>query len=110
MPSPILTVAATIMCPHGGQVTGVPTKLTLTIQGQPVLVQTDTFLVAGCPFLTPAGNPLPCVAVQWLTGATKCLAGGVPVLLQTSQGMTTGTGPPVPVIIANPGQVAVLAD
>ena len=44
-----------------------------------------------CPFVPPGGNG-PCVTAQWLIGATRVLAGGMPVLLQTSQAICAPTG------------------
>ncbi len=38
MPAPILNASATIMCPHGGQATTVPSNPTVLIGGAPVLV------------------------------------------------------------------------
>ena len=100
MPGMLLHVGATVMCPHGGQVNGTATSTKVTVSGQPVVVQTDTFLVAGCAFTVPPGKPQPCVKVLWMTAALKVTVEGKPVLLSTSSGMCQSAeqapqGPPI---------------
>src|SRR3954469_3101417 len=79
-------VGASAMCPHGGQVTAIPTSPRVTVGGQPVTTMSDRPLIAGCAFSTPAG-PHPCIKVQWLMPATRVTAGGQPVILQSSSGL-----------------------
>jgi hypothetical protein len=107
MPAPILTQAAVIMCPHGGQSVVVPQNPTVQIMGSPVLVVTDVFTVVGCPF-NISGAPAPCVNIQWTMPAVSVMVNNVPVLLQTSVGMCMGGSGAVPAIIVHPGQVQVL--
>lgn len=82
----LLTVASTIMCPHGGTVTAVPGQTRGTAGGAPILRGSDTFIVAGCPF-NVAGAPNPCISVQWLQTASRVQAGGDFVLNQASVGL-----------------------
>ena len=81
----LLTTASTMMCPHGGTVTGIPGQ-SQTTAGAPVLRGSDTFMVAGCAF-NIAGVPNPCVSVQWMETATRVKAGGDFVLNEASVGM-----------------------
>jgi hypothetical protein len=81
----LLTVASTMMCPHGGTVTAIPGQ-TKAAAGAPILRGADTFLVAGCPF-NIAGAPNPCLTVQWLVTATRVQAGGNFVLNEASVGL-----------------------
>lgn len=53
-----------LLCPHGGMVTCLPT--TNRGPNMPVL-ETDVFLISGCPFMLPSG-PSPCVRVVWVAG------------------------------------------
>ena len=81
----LLTVASTMMCPHGGTATAIPSQ-TRAAAGAPILLGSDTFLVAGCPF-NISGVPNPCISVQWLVTATRVQAGGGFVLNEASVGL-----------------------
>jgi hypothetical protein len=83
----IFQVGASAICPHGGQVSVVPTNVRVFAGGQPVAVLADQFLVAGCAFTVPPGKPQPCVKVQWLVPAARVLVGGQPAILQSSSGL-----------------------
>lgn len=86
----LLHTGASVMCPHAGNVSATATNTRVKVGGQTVVVQSDTFTVAGCPFQVPIGTgtkPQPCVRVQWVTAATRVKVGGQPVLLQTSSGL-----------------------
>ena len=107
MPAPILNASATIMCPHGGQATTVPSNPTVLIGGAPVLVVSDVTMIAGCVF-NISGAPAPCVSIQWTMPAVSTFVNNIPVLLATSIGLCMGGSPGVPAIIAYPGQVQVL--
>lgn len=82
---PILTTASTIMCPHGGQAQLTTSNTDAKIQGAPALLQSDIHTIVGCPF-TPV-TYMPCLTIQWVTGATQTNVNGVPVLLQNSVGL-----------------------
>jgi hypothetical protein len=112
---PILNANAIITCSHGGTFKIMPTSApTIMPGGAPVLTVAD--VAAGsvpmtpCPFATAAG-PAPCIKLGTVTGgmATKVMAKGQPVLLQTTQFLTipAGAGAPVPAMVTFPGQVKV---
>lgn len=85
-----LTADATIMCPHGGTISAVPSSTNVTA-GAAVLVQSDTFTVSGCPFtLPPSGTPNPCTQVRWVVADLRCTAGGAATLSRSSTGMCIG--------------------
>jgi hypothetical protein len=109
MPSPVLTQAATIMCPHGGRATVVPKNTgQVHIENTPVLVLTDVFVIAGCVF-NYLGSPAPCISIQWTAPSTLLFANGEPVLLATSVGLCIGGSGGVPAIVT-PGQTTFLSD
>lgn len=108
MPAPILTMAAQIMCPHGGQAVPVPQNPTVQIMGAPVLVMTDVCMIAGCPFVVPPGVPAPCLNIQWTMPAVSFTVNNVPVLLATSIGLCMGGSGGLPAIVI-PGQTQVMA-
>lgn len=90
MPAPVLHVGAVVTCMHGGTAQPTTPFPRVTVSGQPVVTQATIYAVAGCG-LTGSGAP-PCVTAQWVMGATRVTAGGMPVILQTSQAVCTPTG------------------
>ncbi len=95
MPGPLLHVGATVLCAHAGQAQPTAPNPRVLVSGQPIVTMPAPYVVAGCPFTTPAGNPLPCVTGQWVTGSTRILSNGAPVLLMDSQAICTPTGTPL---------------
>lgn len=98
MPGPAVQVGAVTICPHGGQVAAIPATSRVLLSGAPALVLTDTYLVAGCVFAVGT-KPQPCVTVRWLTGATRVLVNGMPLLVQSANGLALSVeqapqGPP----------------
>jgi uncharacterized Zn-binding protein involved in type VI secretion len=87
MPTPLVQVGASGMCPHGGQLSIISTNVRVTVGGQPLATLGDQFLIAGCAFTIPPGKPQPCLKVQWLVPAGRVTIGGQPAILQTSSGL-----------------------
>jgi hypothetical protein len=106
MPGFMLHVGATILCAHGGQAQPTAPYPRVLVNGMPVVTMPSPHVVAGCPFVPPAGNG-PCVTAQWIVGATRVLAGGMPVLVQTSQAVCVPTATPV-LILATQTRVVAL--
>lgn len=106
MPGPAVTATTTVNCAHMGRGTPAAPNPRVSILGQPVVTITSIYAIAGCPFVTPGGTPMPCVTAQFTTAATRVQAGGQPILLADSQAVTVPNG--VPVIIV-PGQTRVVA-
>ena len=99
---PLVQVGATLICPHGGQITIVPGNPRVSFDGQPAGTMSDQYLVAGCSFVV-ATVPQPCPTVQWLVPATRVTIGGQPAVLQSSTGMCMSAtmipnGPPQVVV------------
>lgn len=97
MPGFLLHLGATVLCAHGGQAMPAAPNPRVLLSGQPVASLSTQYLVAGCAFAPPAGNG-PCVTAQFIAGAARVLAGGVPVLVQSSQAICTPTGTPLAVL------------
>lgn len=95
MPGFVLHVGAIVHCAHGGQAVPASPNPKVLVSGQPVVTMTGIYNVTGCPFTTPAGNPLPCVTGQWVTGAVRVFAGGQPLLLLDSQSKCVPNGTPL---------------
>ncbi|QJY47961.1 hypothetical protein [Pseudonocardia broussonetiae] len=97
---PVVHVGAGVSCSHGGPATVLPGNPRVLVGGQPVATLSDTFMIAGCAFSTPATGPHPCVKIQWLTPAARVLAGGQPLITQGSSGLGLAAdqlpqGPPI---------------
>jgi hypothetical protein len=99
VPGMLLHQGATVLCMHAGQAQPTVPNPRVKVGGQPVVTQSAPYTVAGCPFTTPAAVPLPCVTAQWVTGALRVRAGGVPVLLQDSQAVCAPNGTGVNVLV-----------
>ena len=104
MPGPILHLGATVTCAHGGQATPTAPMPRVLVGGQPVTTIAAPYLVAGCPFPSVSGGP--CVTGQWVVGATRVLAGGVPVVIQTGSAVCAPTGVPLLPLVAQVRAVA----
>ena len=97
MPGFLLHLGATIQCAHAGQAQPTVTNPRATVSGQPIVTQPTLYTIAGCPF-NVSGSPVPCVTAQWITGATRVLSNGMPVLLFDSQAICTPNGTPLLII------------
>ncbi len=86
MPGAILQQGCMIQCPHGGVAQVVTSNRKVKLGGSPVLLPTDTFIVAGCPF-TIGTKPQPCLTIEWMLEAVRVKADGVGVLLESSVGL-----------------------
>lgn len=97
MPGFLLHLGATVQCAHAGQAQPTVTNPRVTVSGQPIVTQPSPYKIAGCPF-NVSGSPVPCVTAQWVTGATRVLSNGMPVLLFDSQAICTANGTPLLII------------
>ena len=98
MPGYLLHLGATVLCSHGGQAQPTSPNPRVLVGGQPVVTQAAPYAIAGCPFIPPAAGP--CVTAQWVSGALRVRAGGLPVLLQDSQAICAPTGTPLLVVMS----------
>ncbi len=83
---PILTTTSTVICPHGGQAQLVTSNTEILFDGAPALLLTDVHPIIGCTFVAGLVY-MPCLTIQWLTGATQTQLRGTPLLLQNSIGL-----------------------
>jgi len=104
MPGFLLHLGATVQCAHAGQAQPTAPNARVLVSGQPIVMQPAPYVVAGCPFTTPSGAPMPCVTAQWVSGATRVTSNGMPVLLMDSQAICTPNGTPL-VIVATQTRV-----
>jgi hypothetical protein len=81
-----LTTSSVLMCPHGGTVTIITSNTQVMAGGDFMVRSSDTFIIAGCPFLIGL-VPHPCVQVQWVQPAARSQAAGDFTLTEESMGL-----------------------
>jgi hypothetical protein len=98
--SGMLTTASVLMCPHGGTVQAIPSSTAVQFGGAPAVTASDTFMVAGCPFMI-GPVPSPCLTVQWISPAMQSQVGSNPALTEASVGLCLAAtqAPQGPVIV-----------
>lgn len=103
MAGPALTIASTLLCPHGGTVLITSASPKMAINGAALVTKNDTFTVVGCLFQQPPPTPSPCVTVEWVvTDAMSSIGGGLSLSTSSLGLCKAATGAPQgPVIIAN---------
>jgi hypothetical protein len=108
MGDPVLTVSATVKCPHGSQGTITPAQ-DAVVAGDTVCTEDDLVTFTDCWF-TVGGNPSPCVTVQWQGASTTTTASGRGILTAASEGLCVNAGgvPQGPVDLT-PAQAAAVA-
>ncbi len=98
MPGFLLHVGAQVTCMHAGQAQPTVPNPRVTVMGQPTVVMTSPYLVAGCTMPPPPSGNGPCVSAQWMVAATRVFSNGQPLLLFTSQATCVPTGTPLLVV------------
>jgi hypothetical protein len=106
MPGPILTLPATVTCPHAGKATPTVPSARVMIMGTPAVTMTSPYAIAGCTFPAMSSGSPPCVTAQFTTGAVRVTSLGAPLLVASSMANTVPNG--VPVIVV-PAQTRVIA-
>jgi len=60
---------------------------------------TAPYVVAGCALPPPPAANGPCVTAQWLTGSTRVLSNGQPLVVQSSQAICAPSGTPLLILV-----------
>jgi hypothetical protein len=107
MPGPLLHLAATVTCAHGGQATPTTPNPRVLLSGQPAVALTCPYVVAGCALPPPPAANGPCVTAQFVTAAVRVLATGQPLLLIDSQAICAPTGTPLIPVTVQPRVVGI---
>lgn len=89
---------------HGGLAQPTVLSPRVAVSGQLIVTLATPYAVAGCA-LAATSTP-PCVTAQWTVGATRVFAGGMPVIIQTSQAVCVPTGQGLVVIATQPRVIA----
>ena len=101
MPGFLLNASSTVLCAHGGQAKPTVPNPRVKVMGVPVTTLGPPYAIAGCANPPPPVNVGPCILGNWIVGATRVKASGMPVLLQSSQAICVPTGTPLTVVVAN---------
>ena len=86
------------MCAHGGQAMATAPNPRVVLGGQPSVLLSTPWTVAGCPLVPP---PLPpCVTGLWVVGTVREMSNGQPLVVQSGTGITMPNGTPMmPVVV-----------
>jgi hypothetical protein len=97
-------LGAVVMCAHAGTAQATAPVPRVLVSGQPVVTLATPYVVAGC---VQAAIPAPfCVTGQWVAGAVRVLAMGVPVAVQAGASVCVPTGTPMIPVFAQPRAIA----
>jgi hypothetical protein len=97
---PVLTLESLMLCAHAGhaQVTVVvPPDARVLIEGLPLVTVGCVCEISGCALEPPA---VPCATANWVVGASRVSAGGLPVVLAASASVCVPTETGLQVIVA----------
>ena len=104
MPAPALHVGAVVTCSHAGLAQPLAPFPRVLLSGQPLVTIASPYAVTGCA-LTGTSAP-PCATGQWLSGAVRVLAGGVPLATMAGSSTCIPTGTPMLPVFAQPRVLA----
>ena len=99
MPGFLVQVGAQVLCSHAGQAQPTVPNPRVTVSGQPTVLLTTPYVVAGCTFPPPTAGNGPCVTGQWLVGTARITSLGQPLVVQSSQGICAPTGTPLLLVV-----------
>lgn len=89
----LIQQGATVLCAHSGQATATAPNPRVLLSGQPSVLLSTPWVVAGCPLVPP---PLPpCVSGQWIVGTLRVTSNGQPLVVQSGQGISIPNGTPL---------------
>src|SRR4051794_32725932 len=106
MPGFLVHVGAQVMCAHGGQAQPTAPNPRVLVSGQPTVTIVPPYVVAGCTLPPPPAANGPCVTATWITGSTRVLSNGQPLVVQSSSSICAPTGTPLIIAVT---QTRVLA-
>ena len=98
MPGFLVHVGAQVLCAHAGQAQPTVSNPRVLVSGQPTVLMTSPYVVAGCVLPPPIAANGPCVTAQWSSGTTRVLSDGQPLLVQSSQAICVPTGTPLSIV------------
>jgi len=88
-----------VLCAHAGQGTPTVPNPRVTVSGQPTVLLSTPYMVAGCALPPPPAANGPCVTAQWIVGTTRVTSNGQPLVVQSSQAICAPTGTPLMIVM-----------
>ena len=98
MPGFLLHLGAAVLCSHAGHATPSVVNARVLVSGQPTVTLPGPWMIAGCTLPPPPAANGPCITAQFVTGATRVLSNGQPLLLLDSQAICAPTGTPLMIV------------
>jgi hypothetical protein len=92
-------MGATVLCSHAGQAQPTVPNPRVMVNGMPTVTQSAPYVIAGCTLPPPTAANGPCVTAQWLSGTTRVLSNGQPLLVQSSQAVCAPSGTPLMIVM-----------
>lgn len=98
MPGFFVHVGAQVLCAHAGQATPTAPNPRVMVSGQPTVLVTAPYVIAGCTMPPPYAGNGPCVTAQWTTGTTRVTSNGQPLVIKSSTSVCAPTGTPLQIV------------
>lgn len=99
MPGFMVHLGATVLCAHAGQAQPTVVNPRVLVSGQPTVLISSPYVVAGCTLPPPPAANGPCITAQFVTAATRVSSNGQPLLLLDSQAICAPTGTPLMILV-----------
>lgn len=99
MPGFLVHVGAEVLCSHGGHAQPTAPNPNVLVSGQPTVLMSTTYVIAGCALPPPPAANGPCVTGQWLSGTTRVFSHGQPLLLNPGTSVCSPSGTPMIVTV-----------
>lgn len=99
MPGFLLHLGATVLCSHAGQAQPTVPNPRVMVNAMPTVTQSAPYVISGCTLPPPTAANGPCVTAQWLSGTTRVLSNGQPLLVQSSQAVCAPSGTPLMIVM-----------
>lgn len=99
MPGFLVHVGAQVLCAHGGQAQPTAPNPRVLVSGQPTVLITAPYVVAGCAMPPPPAGNGPCITAQWIIGSMRVTSNGQPLVVRSSQAICAPTGTPVMIVM-----------
>jgi hypothetical protein len=107
MPGAFLHAGATVICSHGGFATPTTTYTRVLLSGMPAILLSTPYTITNCPHMASPTVRSPCLTGTWLTGSTRVLSYGQPLVLRSGTSTCVPNGAP---LLAIGSQARVVGD